>query len=74
MKPLLTAEVLNKVEEVTVEGEKVLLRATKGADGEIYWVFEENRLREYGEAKVILIDPLDWRADDGRKVAQVARW
>lgn len=73
MKPLMTAKVLDRVEEISVEGTKILCRATEGADGEVYWVLEENRRRVYGDAAVIIIDPLDWLADDGKKVAQVVQ-
>lgn len=73
MKPLLTAKVLDKVEEIAVDGSKVLCRAVEGADGNIYWVLEENRRRVYEDAKMILIDPLDWLSDDGKRVAQVAK-
>jgi len=69
---LMTAKVLNQVEEVPVEGTKVLCRATEGADGNIYWVLEDLRRRTYGDAKVIIIDPMNDESDDGRPLAQLA--
>ncbi|WP_380701011.1 hypothetical protein [Salinithrix halophila] len=72
---VLTAKVLSKKEGVPVEGQKVLCRAVKGADGDTYWVVEKNRLKaNSADSSVILIDPVDFLSDDGRKLARVSYW